>query len=728
MSIPTHQNPSREHQARAPYNFVPVPEVVVPAQDLPERDRYYANRHTGRIHCTLTTQTPLYTRAALEADDEYREVKDKPDFFYVDPATKRPVIPGSSLRGVLRSLVEIVSYSKLQPVTHQWLFFRTMDGSRVMTAYGNRVGLNPQDNKIRGGIFHTDGEHHSIQPCLVARVPYEEGSDYKISGHYVWTGKKPNLSPDWQLQHTSIWVKPAEGATKDLFHFRFAEGVESSQPNKTGYFSATLVITGWAPERKIWENGQVIRVDKKKGEFAFIQTREKRIPVDDKFVRDFETEGQISQWQANAFPLDEPDGAHRKLPGGLRDGEPVFYMKQDDDKVILGRAGKFRLPYKNTPREMLPDWGAEHGMPTPNLVDIAEAIFGRVDEQAQLQPQLAGRVYVGDAHVPGERAFTEWVELPPNDRLKILNSPKSTAVQHYLTQDAPNDIKTLRHYDDSSAETTLRGHKLYWHKNGKLKKEDWAEVPVPAKKNLYTGPVRPVAPGVTFEFDLWFENLGGEELGALLWVLRLASHEHYRIKLGLGKPYGLGTVRVSYELETDDRKNRYQTLGDAGGWMQPSQAHDEEALLRLFEQRILCYLGDRRKDARCLSHVPRIRQLLSMLTWEGPNPQQTAYMELEEFRKRKVLPKPTSLTPGGGTPILEPISRDAMLADLPWRIGEVRKSPSQGRGTLRDRDKEYSFRKKDVITQGYTPGKRHQVWYKAGEDIDCSRIILIKKK
>ena len=43
------------------------------------------------------------------------------------------------------------------------------------------------------------------------------------------------------------------------------------------------------------------------------------------------------------------------------------------------------------------------------------------------------------------------------------NSPKPTAFQHYLTQSNPDHPEQLRHYGDSNASTTLRGHKLYWH-------------------------------------------------------------------------------------------------------------------------------------------------------------------------------------------------------------------------------------------------------------------------
>ena len=530
MRLPKHTNPSASRRSRAPYNFVPAPEVVVPAPALPLHDSYDPQRHSGVIHCTLTTATPLYTRSALEPN-EYgrRQAKDKPEFFYVDPDTKLPVIPGSSLRGVLRTLVEIITYSKLQPVTNRQLFFRTMDGSSVMHAYSHRVGFAPGDSRIRGGIFYADGEKYEIQPCLVARARYDENSEPPLLfGQRVWTGAGPQRMPNWDLQHKAVWVKLHADATRNLFWFQFADKIRDRQPTSPGFYPGTLVITGWAP--------------KKRGEFVFVETRESRIEVDERFVQDFESDDQISQWQGDAFPLGKPAVADRSRSGGLRNGEPVFYMIENG-RLIFGRAGKFRLPYAHAPVDMLPNYGLRHApLPIADVVDMAEAMFGRVDEQASIDAQIAGRIAVGDAHVAAVGEFGDWAAPEGGHLPKVLNSPKPTAVQHYLTQDRPESEKTLRHYDDSPEDTTLRGHKLYWHKQENLATEMWAEPEGTEPGNLHTGRIRPVAAGVTFAFNLWFENLADEELGALLWMLKMASHDRYRLHLGLGKPYGLGTA------------------------------------------------------------------------------------------------------------------------------------------------------------------------------------------
>ena len=66
MSWPKHTNPTQpDRQAKAPYNFVPLPEKVLDAEALPTQDRYHAGRHTGWLDCTLTTATPMYVRCGV---------------------------------------------------------------------------------------------------------------------------------------------------------------------------------------------------------------------------------------------------------------------------------------------------------------------------------------------------------------------------------------------------------------------------------------------------------------------------------------------------------------------------------------------------------------------------------------------------------------------------------------------------------------------------------------
>jgi hypothetical protein len=71
--------------------------------------------------------------------------------------------------------------------------------------------------------------------------------------------------------------------------------------------------------------------------------------------------------------------------------------------------------------------------------------------------------------------------------------------------------------------------------------------------------VRLLAEGNEFEFTVRFENLDDYELGMLLWSLALENGMAH--KMGLGKPLGLGSVKIEVkELRTTCRRTRYQNL------------------------------------------------------------------------------------------------------------------------------------------------------------------------
>lgn len=69
-----------DKRAIAPYNFIELPDTVVEAElPLPEGDRYHLNRKTGKIECTLTTESPLYIRYEMTPANfiKYSELPEK---------------------------------------------------------------------------------------------------------------------------------------------------------------------------------------------------------------------------------------------------------------------------------------------------------------------------------------------------------------------------------------------------------------------------------------------------------------------------------------------------------------------------------------------------------------------------------------------------------------------------------------------------------------------------
>ena len=88
-----------------PYNFVPVNLKKTPRSDITQQKE---NLFTGYFECRIKCRTPL----AIPDVSRATEMEDKHfyyPFFTIDG--KKPVIPGSSIRGVIRSVYETITDS-----------------------------------------------------------------------------------------------------------------------------------------------------------------------------------------------------------------------------------------------------------------------------------------------------------------------------------------------------------------------------------------------------------------------------------------------------------------------------------------------------------------------------------------------------------------------------------------------------------------------------------------
>jgi CRISPR-associated protein (TIGR03986 family) len=183
-----HKNPANSGRvSSAAYNFVELPDKIVEAvksaENLPNHDTYSnsAFPNTGHFVVTLTTKTPLYVRCPLnpkENENKAHEVAgmdftkklgNKPDFFYTNEVKKEEsaTIPGSSLRGMLRNLLEIVSYSKISFVQDTpKMFYRAVaapSNDSLGTFYKNKI------KNLKAGYLKKDKNSWKIIPALIPR-------------------------------------------------------------------------------------------------------------------------------------------------------------------------------------------------------------------------------------------------------------------------------------------------------------------------------------------------------------------------------------------------------------------------------------------------------------------------------------------------------------------------------------------------------------------------------
>jgi len=602
-------------KALAPYNFVELPDKIVEAQPLPEGDRYHRDRCTGKIECTLTTESPLYTRCGWSPTDfaQYgdkafhelpNEIQQKRANFFINPVTQQPMIPGSSLRGMLRTLVEIISFSKIHNVADSQLIYRAVgDTTSLGEKYRERLLKNLRNNEYiflmqAGYMIQTTSGGWKIRP---ARKLVQNTSFARIE-----EGDIPNDLNKWKNSENAYSISVSVDPIKPFphNHGRVKLHYAKAKPREGGKENGVLVKTGSAPRKHM----QFV--------FGLPESHDKSdIAIPNELIEEYKN--QITEGQKKIL------GAE----GVLLSEQPVFYLIEENQLVFFGHAMMFRLPYKSSVRNFIPQLRNSEKPEDFEITDFAEAIFGYVrDQKCEKEQVRGGRVFLTDAICVN---FEQEQTTSP----KILGSPKPTTFQHYLVQpeEAKADPKQLKHYaSESVQETVLRGHKLYWHKRNvslsQIRELDIGKIN--KSKSQYTK-IKPLKSGSSFRFSIYFENLSKIEIGALLWVLDLAQDEKYRLSLGMGKPLGMGAVKITHQLYLNQRKNRYEGLFSDDQWLTgySAQADSAQPYIDAFDDFIRKEIGATESS---LKEVRRIKMLLAMLSWdEAPSPDQTRYLEIE---------------------------------------------------------------------------------------------------
>jgi CRISPR/Cas system CSM-associated protein Csm3 (group 7 of RAMP superfamily) len=612
------QSPSQSTNiySKAPYNFIPLNEKVVPAEEIPEFDRYYTeNRFTGYIDIEIKALTSLYIRDTL-TEEEYKQKleKEKRDETYINPdffsPGGLPRIPGSSLRGMIRTLVEIMSFGKFMFFDDARLYYRGLaDKCKNLR--------DEYRNKIRGksaGILYKVRFEYFIKPSKgFKQISKDEARKIIEKNGYTYGEFK-----HYKVNNAYIVVSgPMQGKKRD-----------------------------WLIE------------------FPDEKTDEIRVSPED--IQNYKNDKNRSDRVPDLLKL-------------AKDEVPCFYIMYKDskekDKIAFGHTGFFRLAYEKTIGDHIPS-----ELKNPDITDLAEAIFGN-------EKTHAGRVFFEDAYLDGKPEDF----ILPSAIPKILSNPKPTCFQHYIEQkpeNLENHPKNLAHYN---SENPIRGYKLYWHRSGlnyeaeeisfdeedfnKLlsdfnkSKDDFNEYIIEEKNNkvkinLKKLPnelkeiiiksvgkyetqhtlLKPINKGAVFRGRIRFENLSKVELGALLFALDLPDGLAH--KLGMGKPLGLGSVKITPKLYLSDRMKRYTDL-----FAEWDGLNDETNRITEFKDEFEKYVLDKLRNSGAIQeninslwNIERMQHLKAMVDFNNkPNDLETDYLPLDEFKERKVLPKPNEI-------------------------------------------------------------------------------------
>lgn len=525
----------------SPYNFVPPPEqTVYPAwADHVSHDIPFADGICGWIEVEVAATTDLFVGGREGARGETAT-------FYRD-ADGTLAVPGSGLRGMLRSVVEIASFSQLKPFNDQRFGFRDLhnreDYGRHMAAI---IGGEPMPLVNAGWLVRTHdeeaGETWRIRPCHYAKAEY--GLLNRLAQQLGVRGFNPDD------KQSSVKKYEAWGARAFDDHNcpvsikmrggQVLQGVKRlSDVGQVGLGASQLgrlVFTGQPQNRRAGETR------KKHHDFFFYGQAGSDLPVTAQQRKDFEfIHARDRQQGKDTLEPNEEWSFWRDRPGpngGLAE-VPVFFLLDGRGHVrALGLAMMFRLAYDHTTGEAVKN-ALPPVRPWP---DLAETIFGYVSEAAEDGKErggLRGRVSIGAARLVGQATEQRAVEV-------VFGAPKASYYPHYLQQgrsidDLPSPLGgKLSWISYMSAEAKARGWKRYLPRQAA---EHHIQLPNKAKDEHKTR-FKPLASGARFRARLRVHNLRPVELGALLWALDFGGHPDAVHRLGRARPYGFGSVRL----------------------------------------------------------------------------------------------------------------------------------------------------------------------------------------
>lgn len=551
-SLKPHQeyvdNANAPKAAVSAYNFVPFTRTVLasPLDAMKNDFRGYIESqetYSGTLSLELSNVTPLFIGG---------NGSDEAAFF---SPNGEPLIPGSTLRGMVRSLFKIVTAGTMrrdEDFVDRHLYFRCLMAPKSMPQlkelnayYVKRMSTEHADSKSDkpvkrakpGFLYRLEGDGtYYLAPC-----------DMKSIKAYEYGTIPEKSQVDWNPKEKIAYI------------------LTGNQKNKK--FVRCLSNPDWNEAESVPE--QLIQEYRD-------DTRRKGVDL----LNDSSSAEQQTAYR----------GGSAKQFSGRSDIDflvPCFYTKENGEITSFGHGRSYRIPYQKSVGDRLPAVLQKN----PDVVDFSDAVFGRKED-------WAGRVSFEDARL------TSPVNLGPKAWVKPLLGANPTSYQLYLTQ---NDWPPA-HWD-SDAPVEMRGYKMYWHKN--IGNSDWQAKTEQQKKSL-TKKIEPLLAGNTFSSAIHFRNLTAVELGALLKVFRLQQDDKEDIvyKLGMGKSLGMGSVRIKSALHLD--ADRYGSLFDGGKWQESKQSADAMTFIEAFDTYVKEHLGSAES-----SYQASLKNLRIMLDWNN---------------------------------------------------------------------------------------------------------------
>ena len=513
----------------APFNFVPLSEKVFFPDwaDSVSHDVPFEDSQSGSIDISITAKSPIFIRDH-EKEKEFCQYKGE---YY---------IPGSSVKGMIRNVLEIMSFSKMSFVDDDTYAVR--DLSSAKNFYMKQMNLIDEPITRAGWLKVVDGKYF-IEDCgLPQRISHREidkatgvnfANNFENNGFEKTSEFKYNIlgKPYQKIKVGEVYTSKTN-AKYDKRKF--------CKYNSNGK-EATLVVTGQPTKRQ--NTGKM--GDGKGYEFIFLDPTED-LTVSQEIFENFlfaYFDGRTTE------PKESLDWIFWKKRLVKGEKVPVFFQKSAKKVLHFGLSYLYKLPYNHSIKDGLPSLHKD------NRLDLAQTIFGHIQDDNTLK----GRVQF--SHF---KAMGNIQHLKP--RTEILGTPRASYYPMYVKQ---QEGKLFTTFMDGGF--NISGWKRYpIHKNGVQKTTDTGN------ENVGTT-FSPLKEGVVFQGKVRYHNLKKAELGALLSALSFHNTKGCFHNIGMAKSLGYGKVELKIdgiELEEYLKAFEVEVSEQVGEWSKSEQMQE----------------------------------------------------------------------------------------------------------------------------------------------------------
>lgn len=537
-------------EVKSNYNFVPAPEenevFVATWADQISHDIPFEDGESGEIEIEIEAKTPIFIRnghAQGEETSEFSHIK-------IDNVNKY-FIPATSLKGMIRNNLEIMSFSKLNKNfinDHRYSF---RDISKADSRYMKRYG---KENILGGWLKVGDDENWEIEECSeLAFINHRELFDKKqIPFRNLFLEKeKMDFNDKKKFNETLLKYRAAEFK----YNIPIVNKIGLNHKFKTKIFTlfgdvkrniatfddngkeGTLVFTGqpgkrieYSKEEKL--NNVKLKDSGKINEFVFF---DKKNPTIHSVRNKKDSETKASDFTKDDFLFIYMDHDRNNVSKDwkfwrekLKHGEkvPVFFQKDTSGNLLhFGLSYMYKLPYIYSIHQL---------MPHTNSKDLSEVIFGHTAKDDNLK----GRINFSNAICTIESP------MPLPLKKDIFGGPKASYFPFYLKQNENINSNEYQTYDDKISK--LKGFKKYpIHLSQKVITYTDKQLSNDRVFSKY----QPLSAGTKFKFKVRYFNLKPIEIGALLSALTFhGNHDKLFHSLGGAKPLGYGKVKFNVTL------------------------------------------------------------------------------------------------------------------------------------------------------------------------------------